>query len=456
MKNSLPVLIFFFISTVVAAQQHKLDSLDNLLKHHKTMDTLRFKYLIQASETATIASPDRSLAYALEAKKIAANFNNDSLMAQATLWEGGSYYFSNDLLRALDIYHDALGLAETLESRRLEYAIINNIANIYADLGNYEKALEFYNRHLVYSVALKSVKDQIIAESNIGALKLEHGKPREAIATLDRSLKLAKQKKYVMYQTVIEHNLGESYEKVGDFDNARQHYQNALVLAEKLGLSQITANSLNGLAKVNLAIGSLDLATAQAGRSLALAQSVHVPLWESNAWETLSKIFEKQENPDALHAYKEHIKLRDSVLANEKKIEISRKEMQYKMDNQQQIAGEELTFQKRIKNTAILSGSLILLLTGFGIWQYKKKRDAVELQKTSVLEATIAESKLQALRAQISPHFIFNSLNAVRYYIAEKHIGTADEYLMTFASLIRSVLKNSEKEWIPLTEELDI
>lgn len=67
----------------------------------------------------------------------------------------------------------------------------------------------------------------------------------------------------------------------------------------------------------------------------------------------------------------------------------------------------------------------------------------------------ISELQMQALRAQMNPHFIFNSLNSVQHFIATKDEKAALRYLSRFARLIRMVLENSRYAEISLSRELN-
>ena len=67
----------------------------------------------------------------------------------------------------------------------------------------------------------------------------------------------------------------------------------------------------------------------------------------------------------------------------------------------------------------------------------------------------ITEVELQALRAQMNPHFMFNSLNSIKSYILKSGPLEAAEYLTNFSSLIRSILDNSREKQISLQKELD-
>ncbi|HLF64152.1 MAG TPA: histidine kinase [Saprospiraceae bacterium] len=67
----------------------------------------------------------------------------------------------------------------------------------------------------------------------------------------------------------------------------------------------------------------------------------------------------------------------------------------------------------------------------------------------------IAELESKALRAQMNPHFLFNSINSVKSLISQGHNEKATQYLIRFGQLIRQILANSEKPFVRLQEELE-
>jgi signal transduction histidine kinase len=71
------------------------------------------------------------------------------------------------------------------------------------------------------------------------------------------------------------------------------------------------------------------------------------------------------------------------------------------------------------------------------------------------LSELAATAQLAALRAQLNPHFLFNSLNSVAQLI---HVDPdkAEACVERLAELLRYVLKRAEKDFVPLAEELDV
>lgn len=67
-----------------------------------------------------------------------------------------------------------------------------------------------------------------------------------------------------------------------------------------------------------------------------------------------------------------------------------------------------------------------------------------------------AEAKLQSLRLQMSPHFLFNALNSIQQIILSGNESAATKYLSKFSKLLRLVLHHSDKEKVNLKEELEV
>ena len=82
----------------------------------------------------------------------------------------------------------------------------------------------------------------------------------------------------------------------------------------------------------------------------------------------------------------------------------------------------------------------------------QKQKAAVE---KVVTEKKLAELEMQALKAQINPHFVFNCLNSIKGFIFDKDFKQADRYLDKFSELLRSTLDNSSSSIISLQDEIN-
>lgn len=77
-----------------------------------------------------------------------------------------------------------------------------------------------------------------------------------------------------------------------------------------------------------------------------------------------------------------------------------------------------------------------------------------ELEEKNSLQQKVNQVKIESLRSQINPHFIFNSLNAINYLVLNKENEHATTYIHQFSRLFRTVLDNTRAETISLDDEL--
>ncbi len=75
--------------------------------------------------------------------------------------------------------------------------------------------------------------------------------------------------------------------------------------------------------------------------------------------------------------------------------------------------------------------------------------------KEASIKKHIAEIELKAIKAQINPHFIFNILNTIQYFVANDQTEKAEDYLGKLGRLLRKTLDFSSKTLVNLEEEVD-
>jgi len=98
----------------------------------------------------------------------------------------------------------------------------------------------------------------------------------------------------------------------------------------------------------------------------------------------------------------------------------------------------------------IFSSLLLLALIVFVLVKQKIKQEKEKEQ----FKTQIAETELKALRAQMNPHFIFDTINSIQNFILKNEKEPAYDYLSRFSQLIRNVLEFSKTESISLEQEL--
>lgn len=455
--NSLCFCLLFLLAFNVRSQEKTLDSLQVELRNHTLQDTVRASLLIRTVSEMTYSDPNEAFPLIDESISISRNEKWTKGEALGLRQKGNLYYVLGDNLNALDAYQEAVLLSKKISDKPLESSLLSNIGNIHADLKEYDRALENYRAYLNTARELGSRPDEIKALSNIAIVYNDSENFEEGISYLEKALELAKLENNDLFVAAITNNLALAQKKAGAHEKALVNYQKAADLAQQIGNKYIEASALNSIGEINALLQNFSVAETNADRALSISKEIGAVEWQADSWKVLSSAFEnKGKLAEALYAYKEYITLRDSVLSEEKKSELTRKEMQFKMERQQAIAQEEIKRERLVKNGYLIGTLVLLIISALGYVFYKRRRDALEKKKTAEFNAKVAETELKALRSQMNPHFIFNSLNSISDFIARKDIKQADDYLVKFSKLTRSILENSEKKWIPLEEDLEL
>jgi two-component sensor histidine kinase len=100
---------------------------------------------------------------------------------------------------------------------------------------------------------------------------------------------------------------------------------------------------------------------------------------------------------------------------------------------------------------------LTVLFSAFSFYIVKRrfKRKYWRQKEKSILEKRLQEAKMQALTSQMSPHFIFNSLNSIQSFVLNNNTEMTMEYINSFSVLIRSTLNYSSRKYITLQQEIN-
>ena len=176
----------------------------------------------------------------------------------------------------------------------------------------------------------------------------------------------------------------------------------------------------------------------------------------------------KKDFEKALDYFRKRTEILDSLNSASSRREIEKLSLEYEtekknreiqqLNKQQELSQTSLRKSKQLQWTFLII-TLLALAVLFLLWSRQRaKRKAEALLKEAMKQEfnkKLADSELQALRAQMNPHFLFNCLNSINGFIVKNNKEKASEYLSKFSKLIRQVLNNSRAQKISLEQELE-
>jgi signal transduction histidine kinase len=127
------------------------------------------------------------------------------------------------------------------------------------------------------------------------------------------------------------------------------------------------------------------------------------------------------------------------------------------------VAQSVRTYQPVLLALGFHSGVLCYwLIIGLqSLWQFhqasrRHEREALELMaRAAALETQVVQARLGALKMQLQPHFLFNTLNAVVSLVRARRGREAEDTLAHLSDLLRWVLDDREQQEVPLARELE-
>ncbi|HTE01929.1 MAG TPA: tetratricopeptide repeat protein [Mucilaginibacter sp.] len=419
------------------------------------------------------------LQYAQQAVDLSTELRDKKWLAQSLNKLGINYVSMADYPKGVTCFLQQLKIVEQLNDKVNIAKALGNIGLIYYYLKKYPEALAYDARCIK---VLREMNDQVwvaAALNNIGGVYLEMHDYEKAIKYNQQALdiNLVVKSKKGMGNDLMD--MGAAYYQLHNYPEAFKCMQQSVAIYDSLDAKNNLSLALGHLAGmyINTPVDALQKAGVDPAtrfskalqfqqKAVRLASEARSLGNEAEQWKKLSTVYEKQNNyREALNSYRNYSALSDSVFNDKKREEITRLGIQYEFDKREADlktenakkeakASAELSRQRVIKNASIIVG-LVLIVSGFTTFAfYKRRKDSHEKQKDAEFRVQVAETEMKALRSQLNPHFIFNSLNSIGDYIARHDKETADIYLVKFAKLMRMILENSEQKTISLEDDL--
>jgi len=378
-------------------------------------------------------------------------------------------------------YQESISLFEKLLKEKLsnyqEVEVYEGLGDTYRAINDQQKSVLNYQQAL--NIAGKhSITPKITdLNSKIGEAYAKSGAPKEAEQYFDNSLNLARQEN--KKRAVVEKN------KVADFYNQNRDFDKEIqlrsgLLEELKGLDEETleddeAEAISPqrqnykIANAYVAQDKYEDAIPFLKKSIEEADKKEDLLVQKDATRKLSEVYKGiGDFGKAAENYEKYVEVVDELYVK-KEQELSQaarfsREIALKQNRITSLENERVLNESRYKlafenqeliqkNNRIqkwIIGSLILIAVLLLLTAYYQYKNVRQQKYANNLLA------LKSLRTQMNPHFIFNALNSVNSFIASNDERTANKYLSDFSQLMRSVLENSEEDFIPLANEIEL
>jgi tetratricopeptide (TPR) repeat protein len=399
---------------------------------------------------------DSAIYYANLATDFAKRSDTKICLALSLHHQAKVQFFFRNYLEAINEEFKFLYLAEELDHTYFKSLAYRSIAEISFDVGNFDETTIYLKKANTFSTRLSDFYEQAKLKIYFAKLFLARENLTKANNTISEAF--ATFKTFNDYRNIgtCTNVLGQIATQKSDYEKAINYFNSAIsyfgISGEKQELDLVFIN----LGKLYLQKGDLIQAelyllkvVSQVSKSGELSQN----------YKLLSELYFKKNQLQLAYNYQnlylsileynalstvgsKVLQLTESNLREERERLIS-----YQKESIQ--AKEMITIQltRQIFITVIFA-VLLLFLLFFLIFRSRQNK-----LKQSQKEAELSQS---LLRSQMNPHFIFNAMSGIQSYIYSHEPEKSSQFLVNFSRLIRLILENSSKEFIPLELELEI
>jgi two-component sensor histidine kinase len=380
------------------------------------------------------------------------------------MYLGIIYSQRSEYEKALLYLFEAEKMADSLRWDILEN-IINNIAIIYSNTDQNEKAREMYAKLRKTLEANKNENPSTWAKNYINTAKtfFIEKKYKEALPWNYKALQICTQNNIEFGIAISQNALAANYVELKMLDSALFYSQKALEIAQKNKYKRLEVSAMQNLASslfygkaYEKSIPYFEKAIENAVQNQDITNHLENLLLLSSVYDSLGK-YQK-----SLSLLKKWRVLNDSAQKMEKqkalvelqtKYETLKKELKINELEQQNLLKDAESAQKNLLIVVLIALVLIIALVSLIIYlqiKQKQKQAILASQKQSI------ESELAAIKAQMNPHFISNALNSIQEVLLLGDKKEAISYLHQYGVLTRRILEVSQKEYISLSDELEI
>jgi tetratricopeptide (TPR) repeat protein len=353
---------------------------------------------------------------------------------------------------------------------------LSNIGVLYSNQHDTANALSFFKRANEINIEIKNYASLGNTSNNIGTIYLDKNQNDSAQfyyeIALDNYTKVGNGRGIA----VALQNLESVQNNLKNYKNSLEYYAQAqevlIQINDNISLSSLYLN----IGRSYISLKDFYNAKINLDKGLKIACEINSQEWIKTAYRNYYEMYNAMGNyKEALIYHEQYVNLKDSLfnletnnqlLEIEKKYETEKKEKEIitlSTEVEQEKTQNELNKLKIKQNelaTSRLTIGIIALIIVSGLlyilFVIKKKSNEKLTLANDELEIEKQNIELKALKAQINPHFIFNSLNSIQKHIMDNSKELAQEYLIKFGKIMRSTLENSEEKAIPINDEKEL
>jgi anti-sigma regulatory factor (Ser/Thr protein kinase) len=449
--------LFVILATLLPAAAQRSFYVDSLIKFvagHPENDSVKILMMHRISYILSESDVELSTAYYQRVSSLSDSLNFTYGKALANINLGILHSSSGNYESSAKAFLKAMELARACGSRRIEAVALNNIGENFASMKDFDKCRRYALEAIQINDSLKAWRGVAINYELLNRCDQEQGMYKSAKANLDKGMPYALMINDNYVSSMFYLGYGKLHAIFNRNDSAQYYFDKAITTARQTGdlrnefqVYLAEAKYLQDIPdrnKINLLM-----------KALQLAQQTHFVEGMAKTTEQLSSVYNQMNNRDSsLLYYRMYRTASDSLFSEHNRRYTIATESEW-TNTKKEMENNTLKRKIAFKDILLFLAAIGFLLTLFVAFLLYKSFQAKKLKNESQYKQKITETEMQALRAQMNPHFFFNSLNSIENFIMQNEKKLASDYLNKFARFIRGILDSSTNDLIELNKDLE-
>ena len=364
----------------------------------------------------------------------------------------------------------ALEVFNSLNEYQFAAQVLQELGEAQLHILNAKDAERYFLKSLEYALRLHDHRHLGFAHSGLASVYLQQKRLIEAEKEARKGVQWFQKTNNAEAIGVGYHVLGSVFAKRNMYKEAISHFNKALVQFEKAGSRKLifdvyvqVGNVFQKQKKYETALTYYDRALSFYQQNQSMNDRVQVYRSMATVYADLGK------HQLAMKYLNKYLNYMDSSAIRESSNKLAELNEQYESDQKETVISTQADSIERaaqvralteaqlensqLRNNLqvyIIIGCVLIILLGVMIGFYRWNQTQIKQQQRE------AEMSQTLLRSQMNPHFIFNSMSVIQSYIYENDTVNSSRFLVNFSRLMRLILENSPKEFIPLETEVEI
>ncbi len=315
------VLLFLFAGKALAQDQHKIDSLKQVIATVKQAcpkpclrDTNKINALLNLGKQYKYTIPDTAIFYYQKALKTAEQIKSKKFIVKSYNSIGLYFYHKSDYTKTLKNWKKALKIQEEISDKSGIAINFGNIGIVYQNQSNYPKAVEYYQKALKINEELGRKSGIAANLGNIGNVYDDQSNYPKALEYYQKALKINDELGNKSGIAINLGNIGNVYDDQSNYPKAVEYYHKSLKINEELGNKSGIARNLLNIGLVYQDQSNYPKALEYYHKSLKICEELGNKYGIALNLGNIGNIYENKSNyPKALKYYQKALKIQEEI-----------------------------------------------------------------------------------------------------------------------------------------------